>query len=62
MTEKLSAPAYSLSLDGKSLTLKVPFSYSTEDADGNVTVVDNKESYGSKSYACSAAAAEKVLG
>lgn len=39
MQNKLSSPAYVLSVDGKTLTLKVPFSYTLVDAEGNSSVV-----------------------
>jgi len=42
MTEKLTAPVYALSLDGKTLTLKVPFSYTTVDGEGNPSTVNCK--------------------
>lgn len=42
MTEKLTAPVYALSLDGKTLTLKVPFSYTTVDGEGTPSTVNCK--------------------
>lgn len=42
MTEKLTAPVYALSFDGKTLTLKVPFSYTTVDGEGKSSTVNCK--------------------